>query len=84
MRLNGAFQQYASGALPDIEVRRAQLYLTYLKYDAGGIDGIHGKRSRSAVAKFREENGLGNSDRVDKTVLEMMKQKVRELSGVMG
>jgi hypothetical protein len=84
VRLNGAFQQYASGALPDIEVRRAQLYLTYLQYDTGGIDGIHGKRSRSAVASFREKNGLNNSDRVDKPLLDVMQQKVRDLSGVMG
>lgn len=82
VRLNGAFQQYASGALPDIEVRRAQLYLTYLGYDTGGIDGIHGKRSRSAVARFREENGLDNNDRVDKAALDAMKRKVRDLSGV--
>lgn len=82
VRLNGAFQLYASGALPDIEVRRAQLYLTYLDFAPGTIDGIHGKRSRSAVAQFREENGLGHSDVVDKATLESMQRKVRELSGV--
>lgn len=82
VRLNGAFQQYASGALPDIEIRRAQLYLTYLGFDTGGIDGIHGKRSRSAVAKFREENGMGHSDGVDNVVLDTMQAKVRDLSGV--
>jgi hypothetical protein len=81
VRLNGAFQQYASGALPDIEVRRTQLYLTYLEFDTGTIDGIHGKRSRSAVARFREKNEMGNSDRVDKAALDAMQKQVRELSG---
>lgn len=81
VRLSGAFEQYASGALPDIDVRRAQLYLTYLDFAPGAIDGIHGKRSRSAVAEFREECGLGRSEVVDKTTLDFMQKKLRELSG---
>lgn len=79
VRLAGAYQQYASGALPDIEVRRAQLYLTYLGFAPGAIDGLHGKMSRSAVVKFRQANGLGNSDRVDKAVLDAMQARVRAL-----
>jgi hypothetical protein len=79
LRLAGAFQQYAAGALPDIEVRRAQLYLTYLGFDTGGVDGIYGKRSRSAVMKFREENGLGSGDRVDQAVLAAMRAKAGAL-----
>ena len=79
VRLAGAFQQYASGALPDIEVRRAQLYLTYLGFDTGGVDGIHGKRSRSAVGAFREKNSLGSGERVDKALLDAMQAQVRAL-----
>ena len=79
VRLAGAFQQYAAGALPDIEVRRAQLYLTYLGLAPGSIDGLHGKRSRSAVVQFREANGLGSGDRVDKAVLEAMQARVAAL-----
>lgn len=79
LRLAGAFQQYSSGALPDVEVRRAQLYLTYLGFAPGGVDGIHGKFSRAAVAKFREVNGLGSGDRVDKAVVDAMQAQVRAL-----
>jgi hypothetical protein len=79
LRLAGAFQQYAAGVLPDIDVRRAQLYLTYLGFDTGGVDGIHGKRSRSAVGRFREENGLGDGDRVDGVTLETLRERVRAL-----
>lgn len=68
-RLAGAHQQYASGVLPDIEVRRAQLYLTYLGYAPGGVDGIHGKLSRSAVVRFRAEAGLPAGDRVDAALI---------------
>ena len=77
VRLAGAFQQYACGALPDIEVRRAQLYLTYLDFDTGGIDGIHGKRSRSAVAAFREKNSLGSGERVDKALIDALQAQMR-------
>src|SRR5690606_762736 len=79
LRLAGAFQQYSAGVLPDIEVRRAQLYLTYLGFDTGGIDGIHGKRSRSAVARFREENSLDAGDQVDRMTLDAMRERVRSL-----
>ena len=79
VRLAGAFEQYSSGTLPDIEVRRAQLYLTYLGFAPGGVDGLHGKRSRSAVADFRQANGLGNGDRVDNALLEALQAKVRAL-----
>lgn len=79
VRLTGAFQLYASGALPDIEVRRAQSYLTYLGFAPGAIDGLHGKRSRGAVAKFREDNALGSSDRVDKALLDELKARVGAL-----
>ena len=79
VRLAGAFQAYAAGVLPDIEVRRAQLYLTYLGLAPGSIDGLHGKRSRSAVAQFREANALGSGDRVDKALLDALQARVAAL-----
>lgn len=79
LRLAGAYQQYASGALPDIDVRRAQLYLSYLGIDPGGVDGMHGKRSRSAVVQFRAENGVGSGERVDKALLDALQARVGAL-----
>ncbi len=43
VRLNGEFQKYLSGVLPDLNVRAAQLYLTYLGFHPGAIDGIAGQ-----------------------------------------
>ena len=71
--------QLAAGALPEIDVRRAQLYLTYLKYSPAVVDGLYGKRSRSALIEFRLKNGLGSSDRVDQPVLIAMQSQVRQL-----
>ena len=79
VRLAGAYEQYASGALPNIDVRRAQLYLTYLGYAPGAIDGLHGKLSRSAVAAFRAASGLENGDRVNTPLLDALQARVRAL-----
>jgi hypothetical protein len=76
LRLAGAYEQFASGALPDIDVRSAQLYLPYLGYAPGGVDGMHGKRSRSAVVAFREAQGVGTGERVDKALLAALQAAV--------
>jgi len=57
IRLNGEFQKYNAGALPDLNVRAAQLYLTYLGFDLGRIDGVAGKRTLSALADFQAQRG---------------------------
>jgi N-acetylmuramidase len=79
IRLAGAFEQYAAGALPDIDVRRAQLYLTYLGFAPGGVDGLYGKRSRDAVLAFRQASGVGSGERIDKALLDALQAKVAAL-----
>ncbi len=76
VRLAGAYQMYAAGSLPDVDVRRAQLYLTYLGFAPGAVDGLHGKRSRSAVVTFRQQHGFGSGDRVDKALLQALQERV--------
>ena len=80
VRLAGAHQAYSSGTLPDIDIRRAQLYLTYLGFNPQGVDGIHGKMSRSAVVKFREVAGVGTGDRVDQALLAELQARVKTLT----
>ena len=77
IRLAAAYQQYSAGVLPNIDVRRAQLYLTYLGFAPGSVDGLHGKMSRSAVARFREANGLESGDRVDQTLLNALRSSLQ-------
>jgi len=79
LRLAGAYQQYSAGVLPNIDVRRAQLYLTYLGFAPGAVDGLHGKLSRSAVVRFREANRLDGGDRVDKDLLDTLQSSVQSL-----
>jgi hypothetical protein len=57
-RLTVEFQKYSVGLLPDLNVRATQLYLTYLGFQPGSIDGIPGVRTLSALAQFQARHGL--------------------------
>jgi hypothetical protein len=50
---------------PDLNVRAVQLYLTYLGFSPGPIDGVAGALTRSAVAAFRRTNGADAGDTID-------------------
>jgi N-acetylmuramidase/Putative peptidoglycan binding domain len=65
IRLNGEYQKYSAGALPDLNVRAVQLYLTYLGFHPGPIDGVAGTRTRSALADFQTQHGLANTTTID-------------------
>jgi N-acetylmuramidase/Putative peptidoglycan binding domain len=65
VRLGAEFQKYSAGVLPDFTVRAAQLDLTYLGFDPGGIDGVAGKRTLAALAGFQAQRGLPTTSTVD-------------------
>jgi hypothetical protein len=58
IRLNSEFQKCSAGGLPDLNVRAAQLYLTYLHFCPGAVDGIAGSRTLSALADFQTQINL--------------------------
>ena len=59
VRLSSEFQKYSAGALPDLNVRAAQLYLTYLGFHPGVIDGVAGVQTLAALAEFApQQQGL--------------------------
>ena len=64
-RLNGEFQKFSAGNLPDILARAAQLYLLYLGFHPGPVDGVAGSQTLSALAQFQSQNGLPVSTTVD-------------------
>ena len=65
IRLNGEFQKYSAGPLPDLNVRATQIYLTYLDFHPGPIDGVAGEHTLSAVAEFRTAQRLAPSAQID-------------------
>ena len=80
VRLAADFEKYSKGPLPDVRVRQVQAYLTYLGFDVAGVDGVIGKRTRSGVVRFREENGLGDSDQIDDALITVLRGKVAAAS----
>jgi N-acetylmuramidase/Putative peptidoglycan binding domain len=64
-RLNGEFQRFSSGHLPDLLARATQLYLTYLGFHPGPIDGVAGNQTLSALAQFQSANGLPVTTTID-------------------
>lgn len=63
-RLAGAYAKYKT-ILPDLALRTAQVSLTYLGIDPGLIDGLRGRRTRSALIQFQEKHGLPMTGEVD-------------------
>lgn len=65
VRLNGEFQKFSVGILPDLNVRAAQLYLTYLGFHPGPVDGVAGEHTLSALAQFQAQNRVQQTNSID-------------------
>ena len=68
-RLAAAFQKYTLGLLPDLTVRAAQIYLMYLGFHPGPVDGVMGRLTRSALNDFQTQHGQAVTDVVDETLI---------------
>ena len=64
-KLAQAYARYTTGSLPDVDVRAAQLYLTYLGYAPGGVDGVPGQNTRSALMRFQTAQQLPATGNLD-------------------
>ena len=67
-RLAAAFRQFSRG-LPDLQVREAQVLLMFLGISPGRIDGLIGPRTKGAVLRFREQQGMPSSDQIDAALI---------------
>lgn len=77
-KLAAAFSRFKQRAMPDLIVRAAQLYLTYLGLNPGGIDGFAGPGTFRALNQFQQQQGLPVNNAVDDGVLDLLKQKAAE------
>lgn len=57
-KLASAYATFQAGKLPDLNVRAAQLLLTYHGIDPGPVDGFLGDRTRKAIALFAARHRL--------------------------
>lgn len=73
-KLAQAFLKFCSGPLPDLDVRTAQLYLTFLNYTPGPVDGVPGARTITALTQFQVQQGLPATGSIDRAALERLEQ----------
>ena len=76
VRLAGYYQQFKVGPLPDLTVRAIQFYLTCLGYSLGGIDGIVGRLTRSAIQEYQSSRGLTVTGQVSATLAQQLEDAV--------
>ncbi len=78
-RLNGEFQKFSTGVPPDLNIRAAQLYLTYLGFHPGPVDGAAGSLTLSALRQYQSQKGLSDTPVID---AETIGQLIASLPGV--
>jgi hypothetical protein len=75
-RLASAYARFLYGGLPDLTVRAGQVYLLYLGYQPGAIDGVLGRLTRSAMNDFQEQTSLPLTDSLDEPTYAALRQAV--------
>ena len=73
-KLAHASARFTAGPLPDLRVRAAQLYLTYLKYNVGGVDGWFGQSTQKALLQFQKDKGIDLSGHLDEATFTVIEQ----------
>jgi hypothetical protein len=68
-KLRAAYEAFGNGRCPDVNVRTAQVYLTYLSFDPNGIDGRIGRNTIAALHAFQRHEGLLEEDVIDGTTV---------------
>ncbi len=69
-RLAKAYTAYADGSpLPDLTVRAGQMCLLYLGFDPGGVDGLGGVHTITALHNFQVKHGQALTPVINAAVL---------------
>jgi peptidoglycan hydrolase-like protein with peptidoglycan-binding domain len=75
------YEKFNSGASPDLTVRSAQVYLMYLGFEPSDIDGIFGRRTRSAMNEYQLRNHLPITDELDDTTFASIEADGKAVQG---
>jgi hypothetical protein len=79
VRLSAAYQKFSYGGTPDLRIRMAQTYLTYLGWHPGPVDGIVGKQTRDAMNLFQAQEHLNITTVLDDETLACLRSRVEAL-----
>jgi hypothetical protein len=75
VKLAEQYQRFASGSVPNLEMRTAQVALLFLDYAPGKVDGMIGPRTRAAIKNFRIAAGLPAGEDLDGPTYQALCQK---------
>jgi len=78
-RLAAEQERVKRGSGPDLIVRTAQIYLTFLGYDTFGVDGILGRLTRSALNDYQLDQGLEPTQAIDDAAIQRLAADVANL-----
>lgn len=73
-KLKTAFARYSVGPLPNLDVRAAQLFLSYGGYSPGTVDGWFGPSTQKAVIQFQKDSNLPVSGKLNDATLLALSQ----------
>lgn len=79
-KLAQAYARYQTGPMPDLDLRATQLYLSFLGYQSGPVDGVLGRNTKAALNKYQGDRGLVKTGNIDPVILEAIKADVAALS----
>jgi peptidoglycan hydrolase-like protein with peptidoglycan-binding domain len=68
--------------MPDLNVRAAQFYLTYLGFHPGPVDGIAGQQTLSALAQFQTQSGLQTTNVIDGDTVAQLRAALPSVSSM--
>ena len=77
-KLLRAHARFTTGPLPSLKVRTAQLYLSYLDYAPGTVDGWFGTRTQNALISFQKDAGMPPTGLVDDAAIAALAAKAGE------
>jgi hypothetical protein len=72
VQLNGFYQKYLVSAIPDLQVRAAQIYLQFRGLDCHGIDGVLGSATQDAIKTFQTSAGLNPTGTLDDATMQAL------------
>jgi hypothetical protein len=64
-KLHHFYQRYADGNVPQLQVRAAQIYLTYRGFLSLAVDGMPGPSTAAAIRQFQQSIGAEPTGTVD-------------------
>jgi len=78
-KLAAAYAAFSTGPLPQIEVRQAQMLLTFLGFNPGSIDGIPGKLTTAAAIQFTQQHYMKTSNTTDIPLIAALQETVNAM-----